>query len=291
MKEHLGEKLDAYLDGAIDAPGRREVEQHVKTCPDCRKELTMFETMSEKISHAAPDPASGDFKSYWGRLLGRHGEVKTLTAIQRAKRVVESNIHAAIDAMEEPSKMIRQLVREMRRALDEAREETVSAIALRNRLEARLKETEAEAQTWESRAEAALAQNRDDLARRAVEQALDAASAAAELKNEYVAQRRRVNDIKDAYARLTAQHEQVKRRQRTWLAQLSARQDGPSKTNSRAAYEELMRIVGATDDAQARRDAAQEAELIENPDETFLEMDRARAIDIKLADLRGRTKE
>lgn len=86
----------------------------------------------------------------------------------RLRYVIAANVNALIEKAEDPEKLLRALIREMEDASEEARmaaAELLSEQQRLQRLEARLAEDGAE---WQRRAENAVSQGRDDLARAAL---------------------------------------------------------------------------------------------------------------------------
>lgn len=86
----------------------------------------------------------------------------------RLRYVIAANVNALIEKAEDPEKLLRALIREMEDASEEARMAAAELLAEQqrlHRLEARLSEDSAE---WQRRAENAVSQGRDDLARAAL---------------------------------------------------------------------------------------------------------------------------
>src|SRR5210317_2055546 len=89
-------------------------------------------------------------------------------AFSRLRYVIAANVNALIEKAEDPEKLLRALIREMEDASEEARMACAELLAEQQRqvrLEAQLAE---EASQWQQRAEAAVEQGRDDLARQAL---------------------------------------------------------------------------------------------------------------------------
>jgi len=86
----------------------------------------------------------------------------------RLRYVIAANVNSLIEKAEDPEKLLRALIREMEDASEEARVASAELLAEQQRLqrlEARLSEETAQ---WQRRAENAVAQDRDDLARAAL---------------------------------------------------------------------------------------------------------------------------
>ena len=89
-------------------------------------------------------------------------------AFSRLRYVIAANVNALIEKAEDPEKLLRALIREMEDASEEARMACADLLAEQQhleRLEGRLSD---EAAQWQRRAENAVTQHRDDLARTAL---------------------------------------------------------------------------------------------------------------------------
>ena len=89
-------------------------------------------------------------------------------AFSRIRYVIAANVNSLIEKAEDPEKLLRALIREMEDASEEARAACAELLAEQQRL-ARL-ETQLDQETgqWQGRAEKAVTENRDDLARAAL---------------------------------------------------------------------------------------------------------------------------
>jgi len=89
-------------------------------------------------------------------------------AFSRLRYVIAANVNSLIEKAEDPEKLLRALIREMEDASEEARVACAELLAEEQhlkRLESQLSE---EVDRWQSRAEHAVAEQRDDLARAAL---------------------------------------------------------------------------------------------------------------------------
>jgi anti-sigma factor RsiW len=59
-EEHPRGALHAYLDGELSLEGSLAVEEHLKTCDPCRRQLETFRALSELLHAARPVPAEGE---------------------------------------------------------------------------------------------------------------------------------------------------------------------------------------------------------------------------------------
>ena len=86
----------------------------------------------------------------------------------RLRYVVAANVNALLEKAEDPEKLLRALIREMEDASEEARVASADLLAEQQRLTRLESQLETEAAQWRQRAENAVVQDRDDLARAAL---------------------------------------------------------------------------------------------------------------------------
>ena len=154
-----------------------------------------------------------------------------MSTFSRLRYVVAANVNALIEKAEDPEKLLRALIREMEDAGEEARMACAELLAEQQRLTRLDAQLAEEASLWGQRAETAVEQGRDDLAR-------DALKARAEISNRHEATR----DEQKRLADRVTQMEQDMATLKTKLAE--------AKT----------RLKGLQTPGQGRRDAATGAE-------------------------------
>jgi phage shock protein A len=89
-------------------------------------------------------------------------------AFSRLRYVIAANVNSLIEKAEDPEKLLRALIREMEDASEEARVACAELLAEQQRL-ARLEvQLSEEVDQWQARAEKAVVEDRDDLARAAL---------------------------------------------------------------------------------------------------------------------------
>ncbi len=89
-------------------------------------------------------------------------------AFSRLRYVIAANVNALIEKAEDPEKLLRALIREMEDASEEARMASADLLAEQQHLERLEGQLSDEAAQWQRRAENAVTENRDDLARAAL---------------------------------------------------------------------------------------------------------------------------
>ncbi len=86
----------------------------------------------------------------------------------RISDVITANISELIDRVEDPEKMIKQIIREMEENIGRAKEGVVDAIASEKTLQQNVDRHSREAKTWQEKARIALKDSKEDLARQAL---------------------------------------------------------------------------------------------------------------------------
>ncbi|HET6565786.1 MAG TPA: PspA/IM30 family protein, partial [Xanthomonadales bacterium] len=98
--------------------------------------------------------------------------------------VIAANVNALIEKAEDPEKLLRALIREMEDAGEEARAASAEVLAELSHLQRAVKEQATQQQQWRERAEKAVLEDRDDLAREALKTAADIANRQSALAQE-----------------------------------------------------------------------------------------------------------
>lgn len=93
---------------------------------------------------------------------------EAMKILSRCSDIIVANINALLDRAENPEAMIAQVIREMEDGLAEARGHAARAIAAERWLNRELMEQRVGIDYWQTKARAAVAANRDDLARLAL---------------------------------------------------------------------------------------------------------------------------
>ena len=87
---------------------------------------------------------------------------------KRISDILAANLNDLIDRVEDPERMVKQIIREMEDNIRIAEESVIDAIASEKQLQKDLEHHRQQAATWRQRAEEALRADQEDLARAAL---------------------------------------------------------------------------------------------------------------------------
>ncbi|MEJ5185186.1 MAG: PspA/IM30 family protein, partial [Rectinemataceae bacterium] len=137
---------------------------------------------------------------------------------ERLKTVISSNINALISKAENPEKMLNQMIIDMNAQLIESKKAVAMAIADEKRLEREMMENKAKADEWEKKAMLAVRAGRDDLAKEALLRKQEYEGYAAQLAQQWEAQKQSVEKLKEALRQLQSKIEEANRKKNILIA-------------------------------------------------------------------------
>lgn len=181
-----------------------------------------------------------------------------MSTFSRLRYVVAANVNALIEKAEDPEKLLRALIREMEDASEEARMACAELLAEQQRqarLEARLNE---DVLQWQQRAEAAVEQGRDDLAREALKARADVQTRHEASRDEQKRLADRVAQMEQDMATLKIKLADAKTRLKGLQAPAPARRGAsaeratPGERKIRRAMERFDHLQAQVDNLEAR---------------------------------------
>ena len=141
-----------------------------------------------------------------------------MNVFKRIHDIFSSNVNHALDKMEDPAKMIRYTIVEMENSLGKAKESAAQTLANIKAREAELKTEKEAVGRWEVRAQLAVKNGKDDLAREAIAEKQTASAKVTALETE-IAELKNINASQEAQiVKLTEKLEEVKGKERTLVA-------------------------------------------------------------------------
>lgn len=215
---------------------------------------------------------------------------------EKIRRIFNSNINDLLDRVEDPEKILNQLLEDMQHELKEVKIQVAAAIRDANKFEAQYKENLESAEKWEKRAIVFIQNGDDARAKEALRRKRSADDMAASFREQFEAQQESVSVLKDGLATLEQKIEEAKSkralliaRQRRAEAERTIHQtvSGISDSSALNAFDRMQdRVL----DAEAEVEALNEMRQPSLEDE-FDKLDKKDEIDDELAKLKARLKE
>jgi phage shock protein A len=137
-----------------------------------------------------------------------------MKTFKRFKDIVNANVNAKLDKMEDPEKMIRYMLTEMEETLIEAKSAAAERMANRSVIEEESRQAAKELERWAHRAALAVEKGRDDLAREALIEKSRVAKRVAGLDEELAQMNAIVNSMQEQISKLEAKRQEVRDKQR-----------------------------------------------------------------------------
>ncbi len=220
-----------------------------------------------------------------------------MSIIDRIGTILRANLNDLLSRAEDPEKIINQTLMDMRQAQYEARMEVAQAIAEGKKLERDYQSNVRESENWLDKAENALKQDRDDLAREALKRKQGSADLAEGLKGQLDAHNGMVDKLKTQLRALDAKIGEAERKRQILIARqkrVEAQQTlsgALSKTDTRKAFEAFDRmeqkIEGMEDRVNAEEELAQSLSL----DDEFAALEQDSAVEDELAALKAKLSD
>jgi phage shock protein A len=181
-----------------------------------------------------------------------------MSTFSRLRYVVAANVNALIEKAEDPEKLLRALIREMEDAGEEARMASAELLAEQQHLARSLEHLSGEEAQWQRRAELAVEQGRDDLAREALKARADIASRQAAARDEQKLLADRVAQMERDMQTLKAKLAEAKTKLKNLQAPAPAGRTAPvaratpGERRIRRAMERFDHLQAQVDNLEAR---------------------------------------
>lgn len=217
----------------------------------------------------------------------------------RISDIFKANVNDALDKMEDPSKMIKQMVIEMQEAVAKATSGLAQAMAQEKKLERDYKKHNQAAQQWEQKAMQALNAGNEDLARRALSKKAESEGQANQFKGMYDQASATTSKLKSQVEQLKQKLQEARMKESTLVARQEAakaqkkiaKQVGSFDTgNSFAKFDKWEeKILKSEAEAQAFSELAEGTDG--NLDDEFKQLEQNSSVDDDLARLRAKLNQ
>lgn len=217
-----------------------------------------------------------------------------MSMFDRFKMLVKSNANHAANKLEDPEKILNQLILDMRDQLIEAKKQVAVTIADEKRLR---KQTEAElvqAQEWEKKAMMAVRAGRDDLAKEALRRKAEHDDLGQQYKTQWELQRAAAEKLKDSLRQLSRKIEEAERkkqllisRQRQAQAQVQIQQT-LNQLQSSSPLDRFAKMEDQIAQLEAQVEADQELGRDHSLEAQFAQLNKDQGMDSELERLKAR---
>ncbi len=184
-----------------------------------------------------------------------------MTWLTQFSFIMRSSLKALKEKVEDPERMLHQLIIDMEEELDRVRTSVAHAVADEIQMRKRCERERAEATTWMDRATAAMKRNDESAAKSALEQKLAAAQRADRYEGEHLKQKHEVQKLQDAVRDLEDKIRQAKQK-KTLLTARMARATSTQKihtamdrAHSQSAFAQFQRMEEKVDREEALSEA------------------------------------
>jgi phage shock protein A len=182
----------------------------------------------------------------------------------RISTLLRSNVNDLISRAENPEKMLNQLIVDMRGQLAKAKQQVAAAIADEKRLAGQAEQEKKLAEEWEKRAELAVREGRDDLAKQALLRYNEHGQGAVQLQETWVKHREETEKLKVSLRQLNDKIEEAKRKKNILIARAKRAeahkriQETMSSMSDKSAFETFERMAEQIEHEERKLIAAAE---------------------------------
>ena len=216
-----------------------------------------------------------------------------MTLLERVSVLIRANLNDLIDRAEDPQKMLKQVILDMQNQLLEVKTQVAIAIAGEDVLRKKQQENTEKHTEWMRKAEVAAGKKQDDLARRALEQALGYRNLAENFEREIANQKDQAEHLKSALRQLERKLAEAQatsalliakhRRSRALTRASRARLETADQSNFGAFERMKDKVQGEEALGQALAGMANE-----NTEEKLAALDRDDEVERLLAEMKAR---
>ncbi|HET8668540.1 MAG TPA: PspA/IM30 family protein [Terriglobales bacterium] len=214
-----------------------------------------------------------------------------MALLERVSTLIRANLNDMIDRAEDPEKMIKQVILDMRNQLMQVKTQVAIAIADQHLLEKKQIENHASEAEWMRKAELAVDKKQDDLARAAIERAMSYKSLAQNFADQVADQKIQVEELKTALHKLEQKLVEAQAKSDLLLARhrrsraLDKAADARSGFAENATSETFERMNGKVDRTEAVSQA--KAELLgADIEDKLAALEKEDTIDKMLAEMK-----
>jgi phage shock protein A len=221
-----------------------------------------------------------------------------MALLERVSTLLRANVNDLIDKAEDPEKMLKQLLLDMENQLLQVKTQVAIAIADQHLLEGKRKEHDNAAESWQHKAELAVAKGHDDLARAALDRSLSHQQLSSGFAQQIEDQRAEAELMRSNYNKLQQKLKETEARCELLIAQQrraraagkanKARSEVESKNFTQPIDRMRMKIMGSEAENAATKTLLEDSLENDSLDDRFRKLEREDKIESLLSDLKSR---
>ena len=218
-----------------------------------------------------------------------------MALLERVATLIRANLNDLVDKAEDPEKMIKQVILDMQNQLMQVKTQVAISIADQHVLEKKQQEAEENERQWTRRAELALDQNDEALARAALERSMSYKQMAASFSQQVEDQKAQVENLKSSLLKLQQKLAEAQSKSDLLIAQhrrsraMRNATNATSDINGESHGAAFDRMKSKVTHSEAAAQAAAEL-LTDDVGEKFAAMEKQEEIDRLLADLKAKRR-
>lgn len=220
-----------------------------------------------------------------------------MRVFSRVRDILSANINDLVEGMEEPEKMLRQAVRDMEATIGGAKENVARLMAGRQMITRELDKNREQVTLWTGRAERAVADCNDQLARKGIARKQEHLKLVTALEDELVDTETAIKRLRQQLGAMQVKLAEAKRRlitlsARKCAADLHSRVNAlPTDTPGSSAFAKFDRLRDRVEMAEAQADAMCELDCENGAEAGFaLETGGDLEVEAELSELKKRIK-
>ncbi len=219
-----------------------------------------------------------------------------MNLFRRINDILNANVNDVLDRIEDPDKMLRQLVREMEQRIADTREEVVRAITSEKQLARELRTQQQQAEHWQVQAERALVAKDEALARAALNRKQSYAQQASRLQQSWQTAKNASDKLKEQLQTLQQRLDSVRHKQAALAARQQAAIASTELHYTKVQFDQglndqmrLDRIEVQVSGLEARAEALAELDQDQSPlEQALINLEVEQAVDADLEALKAK---
>jgi phage shock protein A len=214
-----------------------------------------------------------------------------VSLLERVTTIIRSNLNELLDKAEDPEKMIKQILLDMRNQEIQVKTQVAASIADEQKLYQRYLQNQEEAEKWQKNAQLAVGKGEDELAKEALQRRNSYQTIADGFKVQYEEQKQQVEVLKSALQKLESKIDEAERKKDLLIARSRRAKAETSIHQTMAgigqtgAFETLDRMEEKVMDQEARAKAAAQMGT-DSLEERFKVLESETDLDRQLQDLK-----